>query len=90
MDHDVPFHTSDKAVSTPATLAPTATQALDEVQATPMSSLSCETPLELAVAWMDHELRFDTSARVTATLELSMDSPTAVQAVVGLHDTPVR
>ncbi len=66
---------------------PTAVQAPADVQDTLNRPLPCA-PAGFGVAWMDHELPSQNSARVTSTPELSTYWPTAVQVPVEVQETP--
>ena len=85
--HLVPFHRSARVVTGPE--LPTAVQADDEVQATPLSAAPC--PAGLTVGTIFHLLPFQRSASVpTALNELSRRAPTAMQADDEVQATPVR
>jgi hypothetical protein len=67
---------------------PTAVQAVLDVHDTPMTPLPV-VPVGLGVVWIDQLVPFHCSANVTSGLEPVLD-PTAVQAVLDVHDTPLR
>lgn len=85
----VPFHA--RARVTVAfelfTAKPTAVHADDDAQETPSNSLLVA-PLGFGVDWIAQPLPFQRSASVTVVPPLFLDSPTAVQAVAEVHDTP--
>ena len=85
-DHEVPFHASARALSTPMAPTPTATQELAEVQSTETRLRSATVPLESALVLMDHEVPFRTSTSVTP-IELSKSYPAAVQPPAELQAT---
>src|SRR6266704_640146 len=73
----VPFHRSARVVTVPE--LPTAVQADEEVQDTPLRVMSC--PVRPSVGTIRQALPFQTSASVpTALPELSKRVPTAMQA----------
>src|ERR1700722_14739117 len=48
-----------------------------------------DSPVGLGVFWIDHVVPFQRSASVTVVVPLE-ESPTAVQALADVHDTPYR
>ena len=90
MDQLVPFHRSASACMLLAAVAcPTAVQAVADVHETPLRALT-EAPAGLGVAWMDQLVPFQDSASVAWVPVLPVESPTAVQAVADVHETPSR
>jgi hypothetical protein len=85
MDQLLPFHTSASVVVVePVVDSPTASQALADVQETPLSELLVA-PLGLGVDWMDQLLPFHTSASV-CVVELGVAWPTASQKLADVHE----
>src|ERR1700730_2292988 len=68
---------------------PTAVQAVAVLHDTPFRKL-LTAPAGLGVGWIFQLLPFQRSASVTRVPEPLPESPTAVQAVAAVHDTPIR
>jgi hypothetical protein len=73
MDHEVPLRFSTKLVTLLelSSELPTARHLLADAHDTPAKALAVA-PEGLGVVWMDHEVPFHASARLTSTPELSL------------------
>jgi hypothetical protein len=91
MDHVVPFHRSASVTLMPEllTLRPTASQADELVQDTPLRNPNCD-PDGLGVGWIAQLVPFHRSARLTPVPELLISNPTVSQAEGEAQSTPNR
>jgi hypothetical protein len=92
MDHLLPFQRStsvDLLFGPPEN--PTAVQARFDVHDTASRTLPCD-PGGLGLRWIAHLLPFQrsTSVAVPYSPPATAESPTAVQARLDVHDTPLR
>src|SRR5205085_1258889 len=69
---------------------PTAVQALLDVHDTPPLRTLAVAPAGLGVLWIVQLLPFQTSASVTGMPPSSVSYPTAVHAVLAVHDTSLK
>jgi hypothetical protein len=90
-DQALPLNTSARvnSVPVPSRYAPTAVQALVEVQETLFNTLP-SAPGGPGEALIDHDLPLSFSTKVVTLFELSSEPPTAMHLVAEVHDTPER
>jgi hypothetical protein len=88
IDQVVPFHRSANVACVPELLVyePTAVHAVVDVHEDPESAVN-DAPVRFGVVWTDQVVPVKRSASVTSTWEPLTPSPTAVQAVLDVHDT---
>lgn len=89
INQTVPIRCSTSVTFAPAafTAYPTAVQLVAVVHETAESALVVA-PAGFGVVWIDQAVPFHASARVTSTPEPLTYSPTAMQAVAAVHETP--
>jgi hypothetical protein len=91
IDHSVPFHTSAKGSSFAELFAkyPAAVHLIDDAHDT-LSRWLDLAPVGAGGSWIDHSVPFHLSAKGTGFPGLVANTPTAVQALDDVHDTPSR
>jgi hypothetical protein len=82
-------HVRDDHAYRSASQDPTAVQAVLDMHDTPLRVLLV-VPVGLGVVWIDQLVPFQPSANVTSGPDPMLDHPTAVQAVLDVHDTELR